>query len=306
MTVTSSPARAMALAATGFGLFAVMDVQIKWLARTIEVPQLLTTNATFALISVLVITVMTGKLRSLIRTRRPLVHLARGLTGVGSAFCGFYAIGLLPLATFYTLIFTAPLFITALSMILLHEPVGVRRWGAVLAGFVGVMIALRPGEGFGPGVLAALGNAVSFAAGMLIVRRFGASESSSAFAVSANLVAIVAGLLLCAGEVSFPDRLTLVVSITAGLTGGCAIMCVVTAFRWAAGAVVAPFQYTQLVWGSCFGWLFFAETPEWPVLVGSALIMASGLYIFRHESRRPAVAAGRRSACDSEASPDPR
>jgi drug/metabolite transporter (DMT)-like permease len=132
------------LGALAFGLFSLMDATVKWLSASYSVPQILACNALFALLPVGVMAVRRGGLAEL-RTRRLGMHVLRGLLGTTSGLLAFYAFSRLPLADAYAIIFATPLLITALSVPILGEAVGWRRWSAVVVGFIGVLVMLRPG-----------------------------------------------------------------------------------------------------------------------------------------------------------------
>ena len=160
----------LALGALAFALFTVMDTTIKWLSAGYPVHELLLlfSNALFALVPVAVVTLRRGGIARL-RTRRLHMHVLRGLLGMCGGFLAFYAYRELPLADAYAMIFTTPLLITALSVPILGEHVGWRRWSAVAVGFVGVLIMLRPGIApIGIGSLSALGAACFSACAILL------------------------------------------------------------------------------------------------------------------------------------------
>ena len=156
-----------------------MDALIKWLSADYPVHQLVFSNSLFALVPVLLVSLRRGGLARL-RTRRLRLHVLRGLLGAAGGLLAFYAYSQLPLADAYAIIFTTPLMITALSLPVLGEPVGWRRWSAVAVGFAGVLIMLRPGVApIGIGALAALGGACLSALSILLVRKLGTTESTA-------------------------------------------------------------------------------------------------------------------------------
>ncbi len=196
----------LGLGALAFALFTVMDALVKWLSATYPVPELVFTNSLFALLPVLVVSLRRGGLARL-RTRRLGLHVLRGLLGAGGGLLAFYAYSQLPLADAYAIIFTTPLIITALSLPVLGEPVGWRRWSAVGVGFIGVLIMLRPGVApIGIGSLATFGAACLSALSILLVRKLGTTESTAGIALYSNLTVALAMLpLLPLGGV-LPDR----------------------------------------------------------------------------------------------------
>jgi len=268
-----------------------MDAQIKLISAHMPLAQIIVINSAASLVPVVIIAACNGGLAWLVRTRRPLVHLMRGLLAGTGIFTGFLALGLLPLADFYALIFTSPLLLTALSALVLRERVGIHRWAAVVAGLCGVALIVRPDAAIPTiGALAVLANALMFAFGMVIVRRFGASESAFTFAFYTTLVTLVMAILVSVLDPGqrpvMPETVTpLLLNISAGLTGGFAALSVIAGFRIAPAPVLAPFHYSQMLWGVVIGVTAFGHWPDRMVLLGSALIAGSGLYVFHRERR---------------------
>jgi drug/metabolite transporter (DMT)-like permease len=280
----------LALGALAFALFTVMDTTIKWLSAGYPVHELLFTNALFALVPVAVTTLRRGGLARL-RTQRLHLHVLRGLLGMCGGFLGFYAYSQLPLADAYSIIFATPLLITALSVPILGESVGWRRWSAVAVGFVGVLIMLRPGVApIGPGSIAALGAACFSAVAILLVRKLSATESTASIALYSNLtvVLIMATLLPLDGILpSLGDGLMMA---AAGLIGGTALLILIGAYRRVPAALVAPFQYSQMLWAVLLGFLIWGDLPDPAKLLGAVVVAASGLFVVYRETalgRRP-------------------
>ncbi|MEQ9814729.1 MAG: DMT family transporter [Azospirillaceae bacterium] len=271
------------LAALAFFLFTSMDAGIKVLTQSYPLPQVIALNALWGVIPLAIFARRRGGW-SILRSRRPWVHVARSAIAMSGAIAGVYAFSTLPLAQVYIIIFSAPLLITALSVPILGEQVGWRRWSAVLVGFIGVLIVLRPtADGLSWGMLGALGGAFCFSLGMLLVRRFGREERSLTFSFY-----ILAPQAVVYGLVALPgwQAMTLehwALSAVSGLLGGIAALTATTAFRIAPSAMVAPFQYTQLIWGTLYGWLIWRDMPDGLVALGGAVIIASGLYILHRE-----------------------
>jgi len=231
-----------------------------------------------------------------LRTRRPFGHLMRSLVGLTGMVCGFSAVQHLPLTEATALQFASPLFMTALSAALLAEPVGRHRWAAVLVGFVGVMIMARPipGQMNVVGVTYGLLSAVGVAGAMVAIRQISDTERGPTIVFYFTLGGTVLGL---AGSLLFgwvvPDGRTLGLLILAGLVGGVAQMLLTEALRAAPVGVVAPFDYTQLVWAALLGLVIWGELPHPATLAGSVIVAGSGVYILHRELRRfRAAAAG--------------
>lgn len=275
------------LVVSGYALFSASDTAVKWVSGTVPLAEIMVLTALFALAPVLTVALVTGG-RAALATRRPGVHALRGLLSVSGTYGGYYALGHMPLADFYAGVFTAPLFITALSAPLLGERVDLPRWLAVVAGFSGVLIMARPGAGLiGPGALGALACAFFYALSVLLIRHTGGTERAVTFCVYgyAATLAVSAIALAATGSAVVPSWVDLRTLALAGGFSGCAMLCVVQAFRRVPPAVLAPFHYTQMIWGVLIGLFVFGEWPESVLATGGALVIGSGLFILYRETR---------------------
>ncbi|CAK0777027.1 S-adenosylmethionine uptake transporter [Azospirillaceae bacterium] len=282
----TSHLRGIGLSVLGFGCFSMMDAIVKQLSGRYSVPQILFFNALFAIIPILILATRSSEGLATLKTCRLKWHVARGSCGVCAGFLGFYAIGRLPLADFYALVFSAPLFITAISSLILGEHVGWRRWVAVIIGFCGVIIMLRPGDGVvSTASWAAVIAAFLFATGMMIVRWMRNTESSLSFALYGNLANLCVTTFIMPSAFVTPSWRDLGLSALCGGFGFCALISVITAFRIAPAATVAPFQYSQMLWGVLIGVLIFGEQPDAWLAVGGGIIIGSGLFILHRETQ---------------------
>ena len=223
-------------------LFGIMDTMIKYLSADYGTWQIMFFRAVFSLLPIGVLIARTGGLVSL-RTKSVTAHAARSLMGVAAAYGFFYSFGVMPLADVYAIGFAAPLFMTALSVPVLKERVGWRRWLAVLVGFGGVVVMLRPGQGmFSPLALVPLGAAFFYALSMLFVRSLSRTESNGAitFYFVATLGA-VSGVCMIPGF-RLPDAGGLLLLALVGVVGGVAQIVFTQAFRLAAPSLLAPFE----------------------------------------------------------------
>lgn len=224
-----------------------------------------------------------------LRTQRPLGHLVRSAVGLTGMVCGFSAVQHLPLTEATALQFASPLFMTALSALILAEPVGRHRWGAVIVGFVGVLIMARPAPGHFnlPGVTLGLLSALGAAGAMVAIRQIANTERGPTIVFYFTLGGTALGLV---GSLAFgwvtPDATTLGMLVLAGLIGGVGQLFLTEALRVAPVGVVAPFDYTQLVWAAGIGLLIWGELPRVTTLVGAVIVAASGVYILHREMRR--------------------
>jgi drug/metabolite transporter (DMT)-like permease len=280
----------LGLGALAFGLFSLMDALVKWLSASYPVPQILVCNALFALVPVGVMVVRRGGLPQL-RTSRLGLHLVRGLLGTTGGLLAFYAFSRLPLADAYAIIFATPLLITALSVPILGEAVGWRRWSAVLVGFIGVLVMLRPGVApIGAGNLAALGAACASACAILLVRKLSVTETTTSIAFYSNVTAVVLTGIAFSATFVVPGLWDLMLMAASGLLGGTALLVLIAAYRRSPAALVAPFQYSQMLWAILLGALVWSDMPEPVMLLGASIVAGSGLFILYRETalgRRP-------------------
>lgn len=286
---THSALPGILLVLAAFVLFTIMDTMAKWLTGAYSLPQIMLLNTVFghSIVMALLLTRMGGW--PAIRTRRLGLHLLRGAVAVGGGFGGYFAFSRMPMADVYAIIFAAPLMITALSAPFLGEHVGWRRWTAVVVGFSGVVLMLRPGAGvMDIGAFGALAAALAHAIAMLTVRRMGDTEAPIAFAFYTNMAAfLISGALLPFSGFVMPSLHDLALSAGCGITGALGLVCIVTGFARAPAAVVAPFQYTQMLWGMGMGYLVWGDIPDSGLFIGGGIVIASGLYIVHREARPP-------------------
>ncbi|GAB4356617.1 MAG: DMT family transporter [Oricola sp.] len=279
----------IALMCAGVACLCVNDAIAKTLTAGYQPLQILFIRNLVALPIAALIAWKAGGVAAL-RSHRPAMHLVRGAIWVGAATLFFTGLSRLGLAEATVLVFAAPVFITALSALVLKETVGWRRWAAVLAGFAGVLIVVRPGSAtFQPASLFPVATAFLYAWLMISARWVDSRES--VWTVMLYLTA--AGGLLSAFAAPFawtPVRagdLWLFAGIALFGTAGITMM--TQAFRFAPAAVVAPLDYTALIWATLMGWLFWDEIPDLLTYAGAAVIIASGVFIVWRESRANAA-----------------
>jgi drug/metabolite transporter (DMT)-like permease len=290
VTATSSvreARRGPAIATICIGVFCLVvnDAMAKWLTTHYDPLQIVFMRNLVALPMIAGIVLATGG-RLALRTSNLRVHAWRGLLLVGGAYSFFVGLKYLPLAEATALIFAAPIFITALSVPLLREHVGWRRWAAVVAGFIGVLIIVRPGAtAFQPASLFVVATAVLYALFMIGSRWIDRSEGFWTM----MFYLVVFPLLFSAAVVPLVwltpqwDHLPLFLGMAVFGTLGMSLIS--QAFRQAPAAIVAPFDYTALLWASLFGWLVWSEVPGVWTYAGAAVIIAGGIYIVVRETR---------------------
>lgn len=270
----------------GFGIFSIHDVIVKFLGATYSPFQILFFSVMFAfpLISFMLVR---DSLAETMRPRHPWWTALRTVSLLISTGCGFYAFSVLPLTQTYSIMFAVPLVITLLAIPMLGEKVGLHRGGAVLTGLVGVLIVVRPGDAdFTLGHSAAFVAVFFSSLASVIVRRVGRNERNLVLLMFPMLASfVVMGGLMPLDYRPMPLNDLVAVAALSAL-GFVALNFMIIAYQTGEAAVVAPMQYSQMLWATLYGFLIFNETPERPTLIGAAVIIASGLYIVFRESRK--------------------
>jgi len=272
-------------------LFALINAAVKLSVASVPVTEVMFFRCLFALLPTSLLVLGHGGWRTL-RTRRINWHITRALVQFASMSCIFMAFKLMPLADAVALSFSAPLFMTLFSIPILGERVGPYRWSAVLIGFVGVLVMARPGAGtLTLGAMFAIANAVLSASVTIGIRRLSVTESSSTLVFyQTSITAVFAALLLPFGWVT-PSGQELLLLALIGLGSGCAQYLWAQAFRFAPAAVAAPFSYMSMIWAMSLGYLLWGDLPTQALLVGAAIVAASGLFIAYRETIRRAAPA---------------
>ncbi len=236
-----------------------------------------------------------------LRTRHWKLLIARGLILLVSYTTYYMAFPVLPLAEAVALFFTSPIFVTLLAAVFLREKVTLKSWAAVITGFVGVIIILRPGTGlFEPAALLSLLSAAAYALSMVLARRYSSDESTTVMAfyvngvylVAAGLVALVFQSLGLTASVhpsldflvrawAMPDLKDLLLMGLCGVIAALGMTLLTHAYRLARANVVTVFEYTGMLWVPLWGFLFFAEVPKFTTVIGTIIIIAAGIFAVR-------------------------
>ncbi len=282
-------ARAIGLYSFAILMLSVMDVLIKWLSAEYSTVQIVVFRSGFGLVPVLFMVARSGGLTAL-KSRRWPAHLLRGVIGLATALCFFYAFSVMPLADAYAIAFAAPLMITALSVPMLGETVGLRRWLAVIIGFVGVVVMLRPGtagigEMLNVGTIAAIAGTLFFSLTLILIRKLSRTETSAAIVFHSSTVVFAGSLILLPFGFAMPGWEDFLLLALVGLLGGVGGLAMAEALRHASVAILAPFDYTAMIWAVAFGYVLWADLPDVWTLTGSAIVVGSGLYILHRETR---------------------
>jgi len=287
MITQKSPSRAVAWMLMAVACFSLMDAGMKQLASSYSTLQVTFLRGAASLPFVLVWVLATAGPRSLVPKRWAL-HLLRGALGMAMIGCFVYALRSLPLSTAYTIYFVAPLLIAALSVPLLGEHVGPRRWIAIGIGLVGVLVVLRPGVG---GFISVPGLMVLLAATAYAVAAITVSMLTRTDTPQSMVVWFLVIMAVGAGLLAIPDWQPLQLGHAAliagmGLAGAGGQVALTRAFQLGEASLIAPLEYTGLVW--VIGWdlLFWGALPDRFTWLGAAIIVASGLYLLHRERVR--------------------
>jgi drug/metabolite transporter (DMT)-like permease len=279
--------RGILLMCAGVSTFPFMNVAVKLLAVHYPAAQITWARFTGHLIVMLVVFLPQHRW-GLLRSRRPAVQIGRSVLMLASNLIFVVAIGRVPLATASAIGFSAPLIVTALSVPLLHEQVGWRRWSAVVVGFAGTLMVIRPGSGFRePAVLLLLVSSFAYALYMIATRLAGRYDSAATGIIFAALFGSL-GMSLAMPFVFVMPRSTLdgLLFCSLGLLGGFGHYLVIRAFQLGPAAVIAPLGYVELVGTVILGYVVFGNFPDLWTWAGASVIITSGIYIALRERRR--------------------
>ncbi len=296
--------RAIGLLTAGIALFSVQDLILKLLSGAYPLSEAMVFRSLTALPLILLLVHFDGGLKTL-TTPGMTRMIGRGFVVFAPYTLYYLALAALPLATVIALFFAAPLFITLLSVAMLGERVGPLRWSAVLVGFGGVILMARPGtELFDWAALLAVAAAACYALAMILARQIGARETAAAMAFWGNAV-----FLLCAGLLSLifgtgafegathkslafltrawvtPTPQDLALMCACGVIAAVALTLLTQAYRLGEASIVASFEYSSMIWGVLYGWMFFADWPNRTGWTGIAIIAGAGLFVLWREHR---------------------
>ena len=284
----------IAFAVAGLFGMSLMDACAKLLGEGYAVSQIILARNGVGAFAVLAFVIASGRLRVL-RVHRFGSLALRTVFSLLAGFLFFTGLRYLPLADAFAIAFTAPLFITALSVPFLGEHVGPRRWGAVLVGFAGALVVIQPGtDSFRLEALLPLGAALAYAVTMLVSRKLTREMTTSAIMFWSSLGAALAVLMLMPFQWKTPGPADLGTFLFMGLIGTLGMSLITQGYRYAPAAVIAPFDYSALLWAVILGWLIWNDVPAPHVWLGAALLIASGLYILHRETKRPDTPNGTR------------
>ena len=283
----NAPGRAIAYALLSSFLLTSNDAVVKWISGDLAVGEIIFLRGAVSIVAILAYAARHGGFAAL-RVSNWRGQTVRGACMVGGTFLFVTALGRMPLADVITLVFIAPILIAAVSPFALGEPVGWRRWSAIVCGFVGVIVMLRPGAEFYWAALLPLAAASLGATRDIVTRRINLTESSLAMLFYTTVMETLAGLATAPFGWQMPSVGTLLLVAATALLFATSQFLNIESLRFAQVVAIAPFRYAHLIWAVGFGYLLWGDIPDGWTMSGATIIVASGLFIFYRETRRQA------------------
>lgn len=275
--------------------FTMMAATIKYVSLRYPVGQLIFFRSFFAIIPLVIWMAVTDTLINTVRTNNLRGHILRSVIGTTGMFAGFLALSHLPLSDAVAIGYAAPLMVVVLAAVLLKEVVRAYRWSAVGIGFIGVLIMLTPhlgvadtattSDGRATGAMLAILGATCSAAATIQVRRLTMTERTGAIVFYFSLFAALIGLTSIVFGWNMPDLQDFGILVMIGILGGVGQILMTQSYRYGDASLIAPFEYTSMIWAVLLGWFVFGQLPEAAVLIGSLIVIAAGIFVIWREHR---------------------
>jgi drug/metabolite transporter (DMT)-like permease len=266
---------------SGF-LFSISDTLSKVLTHTLPVFEIAWLR--FGAFVAMVVPVIVVQGRASLRSSRPGLQILRGLGVTGSSIFFNFGVVSLPIADATVIGFASPLFITALSIPLLGEKVGIRRWSAVVVGLIGIIIVARPGAtNFNPAAIFPLLSSMSWSVAMILTRKLSASDPAPAIMAYSAVTGFVVLSALLPFVWVVPSLTDIALGLCVGIASTASHWVLIAAYRRADASLLAPFSYSQIIWATLLGFAVFSALPGPATLAGAAVIAASGIYTAHRE-----------------------
>jgi drug/metabolite transporter (DMT)-like permease len=280
-----NPFRGIALILGATLLFSLSDAMAKYLGQHLPVIEISWIRYAVFVVMALALVRRTGL--AWWRVRSPALQVFRGVTLVGSAVLFIFALRFLPLADAAAVGFISPMLITMLSVPVLGEVVGIRRWAATVVGFIGVLVVVQPGTGaFQPAALLVVGSSLCWAFASVITRKMAGGDNAAITILWSSTVGLVLLSLLLPFEFVVPSLPILLLAVLLGVVASAGQYLLVLAYRHAEAALLAPFSYSQLIWAVTLGYVVFSALPDRWTVIGAGIIVASGIYTVHRERVR--------------------
>ena len=296
MPSSASPLAGIAFKVISTLVFTVMGLCIKLVGQQFPTGEVVFFRSAFALLPLAIYLAVLGDLPGAFRTKRLSGHLVRGSVGVAAMSLNFAGIALLPLADATAIFYATPIFVVVYAAILLKERVRAYRWSAVIIGFCGVLLTLYPhvgqggaGSGQALGAMLTLGAAVIAAMAMIQVRRLTDTESTGSIVLYFTLSSTVFGLFslplgpLIGMPWVWPTGMELLILVTIGVLGGIAQIFLTQSYRLGDASLIAPFEYSSMLFALTLGYLVFGDVPQPLVLLGAAIVIGAGIFVILRE-----------------------
>jgi drug/metabolite transporter (DMT)-like permease len=289
--------RGIALKLVSAVLFAVMSALIRYLGARYPIGEVVFFRSAFAIVPVMAVYAWRGELAAALRTENPSGQASRGALSIVGMFCNFGALARLPLIEANAISFTSPLVGVALAALVLKERVRIYRWSAVTIGFLGVLVVLAPhlsGDELTiamasatslAGVIYAIAGSVTNAGTMIQTRHLTKSERTSSIVFYFSVICALSGLVTLPFWWVTPTRIEFVALIAIGCLGGMGHIFLTESYRYATASMLAPFDYTSMLWALVLGYAMFGEVPTFMIVLGSAIIAGAGLFVIWREHR---------------------
>jgi S-adenosylmethionine uptake transporter len=269
-----------------YAAYAISDAFVKSLHGTLPAFEAVFFGAVLGLVAIPFIRKPGDRWREIFVAKRPSLWWIRAVTGAITNLSAVVAFTHLPMAEVFALIFLMPIFVTVLSVVFLKEHVGWRRWSAVFAGFVGVLVVLRPGfRQLGVGHFAAIACGMAGAVSVVALRMAGAHEKRISLYGAGVIGPLVVGGVLMLPSFVWPTLYQWWLLAGYGLLAGLAGVLLMLATQLIPANRVAPTQYSQMLWAIGFGYWLFGDTLDWPMLAGIVLILGAGLFTLVREDK---------------------
>ncbi len=275
-------------------VFTLMAAGLKTVSTRYPIGELVFFRSAFAIVPLLIWLSWRGEFVSAVRTNNVGGHFLRGIIGSCGMFAGFVALSFLPLHDAIAIGYAAPLIVVVLAAVMLKETVRAYRWTAVVIGFVGVLIMLSPHlgaglssrelqAGTGIGALFALFGACCSAGAAIQVRRLTATEKTGAIVLYFSLLTTLLGLSTVVLGWRMPVGPDAVLLVSIGILGGIGQILMTQSYRYADTSIIAPFEYTTMIWALLIGWFAFGDLPTLTISIGAGIVAAAGMFVLWRE-----------------------
>ncbi|MEM7120838.1 MAG: DMT family transporter [Pseudomonadota bacterium] len=285
-------------------IFSIQDVIVKEMSTSYPVLEFVFGRSLASLLPVIFLVWLETRGKGF-TTKRPLFHAARGFIMLLAYTTYYLAVASMPLAAAVAVFFAGPLFVTAISAIFMGEQVGPRRWTAVVVGFIGVLVVMRPDiDDMDLGAIFAVASAFFYAISVVMTRSLGRTESGASMVLSQSLIYLLfsglaglamqdiavdrdahAGIQFLLRGWIIPDWEGIGLMVLCGLIATIGFYGIAQAYRIGASSAVAPFEYSGILWGTFWGFVIWTEVPDFWTIVGIVIIVGSGIYVLRREAQ---------------------